>query len=385
MSTTLSTGFASVAARIGAEVAAAAADDVDAQARFPHEAIEAIKEAGILGAMIPADLGGAGAKIPEMARAVEEMGRHCSSTGLILAMHLSQVACLVRHGSTAAMTGLMREVTSRQMLLASATTEVGIGGDVRSSSCAVELDGSRFRLRKQAPVISYGADADAVFVTARRHPDSPPNDQVLVVCTGPGLKLSPVGGWDTLGFRGTCSLGFVLEAEGSSEMILPEPYEAISSRTMLPAAHVFWSSCWLGMATEAVDRARKYVQGEARKKPGTLPPSAKRLAELYAALQQMRDLVRGAARRFDEADIDGDEIAGIGFAIAMNSLKVSASSLLIDIVGKAMAICGMAGYRLDSPSSLGRLLRDAHGSALMVNNDRIIANNAQLLMVHRGE
>jgi len=44
----------------------------------------------------------------------------------------------------------------------------------------------------------------------------------------------------------------------------------------------------------------------------------------------------------------------------------------------------MAGYRNDSPYSLGRLLRDAQGAALMVNNDRIIANNAQLLLVHRG-
>ena len=31
----------------------------------------------------------------------------------------------------------------------------------------------------------------------------------------------------------------------------------------------------------------------------------------------------------------------------------------------------------------GRLLRDAYGAALMVNNDRIIGNNAQLLLVSK--
>jgi acyl-CoA dehydrogenase len=32
---------------------------------------------------------------------------------------------------------------------------------------------------------------------------------------------------------------------------------------------------------------------------------------------------------------------------------------------------------------MGRLLRDSFGAALMVNNDRILANNAQLLLVHK--
>jgi acyl-CoA dehydrogenase len=69
----------------------------------------------------------------------------------------------------------------------------------------------------------------------------------------------------------------------------------------------------------------------------------------------------------------------------MNALKVSSSTLVVDIVGRAMAICGMAGYREDSPYSMGRLLRDAHGAVLMINNDRINANSAQMLLIHRGE
>jgi acyl-CoA dehydrogenase len=34
---------------------------------------------------------------------------------------------------------------------------------------------------------------------------------------------------------------------------------------------------------------------------------------------------------------------------------------------------------------MGRLLRDAHGAALMVNNDRIIGNNAQMLLVSKDD
>jgi hypothetical protein len=34
---------------------------------------------------------------------------------------------------------------------------------------------------------------------------------------------------------------------------------------------------------------------------------------------------------------------------------------------------------------MGRLLRDATGAALMVSNDRIIGNNAQMLLVSKDD
>jgi acyl-CoA dehydrogenase len=153
---------------------------------------------------------------------------------------------------------------------------------------------------------------------------------------------------------------------------------------MLPTSHVVWGSVWLGIATEAVDRAKRFVQKEARKKPGTLPPAAMHLADLVALQQQFAELVHGAARRYDAVADDADALATMGFAIGMNALKVSASQLVVEIVGKAMTIIGISAYRNDSEFSLARMLRDAHGAALMVNNDRINANNAQLLLVHRG-
>jgi acyl-CoA dehydrogenase len=323
--------------------------------------------------------------LADVSAAVAAIGRHCASTAMVFAMHQIQVACIVRHGGTPFLHDYLREVADRQLLLASATTEVGIGGDTRTSACAVERHDGGFRLEKQAGVISYGENADAVLVTARRSPDSAPNDQVLVLCKPPSLTLEPTTGWDTLGFRGTCSLGFRLTVADDMDCVLPESFADISSQTMLPVSHILWASVWLGLATAAVDTARRYVQAEARKKPGHTPPSALRLAELMPVVQQMEETIRGAARRFDDLSDDRDALASIGFAIAMNSLKVSASTLVVDIVGQAMVICGMAGYREDSPYRLGRLLRDAHGAVLMINNDRINGNSAQMLLVHRGE
>jgi acyl-CoA dehydrogenase len=369
---------------VAEEFVAPAADDVDRAARFPIEAVDALRSEGMLSVLVPASLGGEGADLSTVGAATQALARKCASTGMVYAMHCLQVALLARHATSAHLSDYLRDLVRHQYLLASATTEIGTGGDTRSSVCAVEQDGTNFRLEKQAPVISYGVYADAIVATARRTPDSPPSDQVLVLCEVQGCTLEQLCGWDTLGLRGTCSSGYVLRAQGPIENILTTPFGDISAQTMLPVSHVLWSHVWLGIAAEALDRARRSVQAEARKTPGSTPPSALRLAELTALYDHLAFMVRGAARAFDDVADDPEALSKLSFTVNMNSLKVNASTLVVEIVAGAMQVCGIAAYRLDSPYSLGRLLRDAHGASLMVNNDRILANNAQLLLMDRG-
>ena len=49
----------------------------------------------------------------------------------------------------------------------------------------------------------------------------------------------------------------------------------------------------------------------------------------------------------------------MSFTVSMNSLKVNASNLVVEVVSGVLGICGIAGYRLDSPYSMSRLLRYA--------------------------
>ncbi|WP_449228356.1 acyl-CoA dehydrogenase family protein [Azospirillum argentinense] len=385
-----------MAPEVAAEAAAIAgrhADSVDRKARFPAEAFAALKEARLLGLMVPRDFGGGGGGLADAASVAHALARTCPSSGLIYAMHQIQVACVVRHGQDSAWhRGFLERLAGEQLLLASATTEAGIGGDVRSSACAVagvvsgagrDETGGSFRLEKQATVISYGAEADAILVTARRTADSPPSDQVIVPVLRGQTRLEEIGGWDTLGMRGTRSVGYRLVAEAERAQILPLPYADISARTMLPVTHILWSSVWLGIATDAVARAAAFIRAEARKRPGTPPPGARRLAEATAGLQAMRGMVRGALARFEEAADDPDRLTALGFAVAMNTLKTEAAEMVVRIVGQAMLVGGLAAYRNDSPYSLGRHLRDAHSAPLMINNDRILGNTANLLLAHR--
>ena len=374
---------------VGRDIAAVWADEVDREARFPREAVDALRAHKLLTCAVPAAQGGEDASLSDLCEIARILGRYCASTAMIFAMHQTQILSLVRH-STPGVAAFVADAAQHDYLIASATTELGTGGDVRSSLCAVERVDDSVSVVKNAPVISYGEYADAVLVTARRTTDSPPSDQVLVVCPRDGVTLEPTGPWNTLGLRGTCSPGFVLSAKTSADLIVGAAYSEISSRTMLPVSHSVWSAVWLGIADAAMEKSRAYVRSAARKQPGVTPPGALRLAEAAAAHQQFADLVFSAAGRFDRTtaaeagSAEAESLTGMGFSLAMNNLKVSASTAVVDLVNRSMLICGIAGYREDGPYSLGRHLRDAHGAAVMVNNDRIMNNSAQMSIAYRG-
>jgi acyl-CoA dehydrogenase len=371
---------------IGRDVVAPAAADVDRDARFPREAIDALRAVGLLGAYVAEEYGGAGLSMTQIARICEVLGRYCASTAMVYAMHQIQVACILHHGgSSTFFREYLAELAGPQPLLASATTELGVGGDLRASHCAVDVRDGRFTLEKKAPVISYGLESDAILATARRSPEAGPGDQVLVVVHRGETELEPLSGWDTLGFRGTCSLGFVLRGAGDAAQILPEPFADVLARTMHPFSHMVWGSLWLGLASDAADRARASVRDAARKQSGVPEVPGLRLTELDEVLFRMRAGLYGTMAEYQRL-LDAGEAAAFrdyGFAIRVNNVKVSCSELVVDVVGRALRIVGIAGYRNDSSKSLTRHLRDAHGAALMVNNDRIRGHNAALQVMQR--
>jgi acyl-CoA dehydrogenase len=229
-------------------------------------------------------------------------------------------------------------------------------------------------------VISYGEEADAILVTCRRAEDAARSDQVQVLVRKEDCTLTRLSSWDTLGFRGTVSPGFELKSLGHVEQILPVPYAYIHSKTMHPFAHIVWASLWVGLASDALNRARSFVRAEARKNPSAPPISATRLAEADLVLNTMKSTLQATLadyHRLLQGD-DPESFSSFAFAIRINNLKLTCSQLVLEVVTRSMVICGIQGYRNDSKLSLGRHLRDATGAGLMVNNDRILGQNATM-------
>jgi acyl-CoA dehydrogenase len=356
-----------------ATIAAAHADAVDAAGRFPEEAIDALRAEKLLAILVPRELGGEGATTADVVDVCYRLGRACAATGMIYAMHQVKVACVVRHGMGSAWhEDFMARMAQCQFLLASSTTEGGGGGNVRSSEAPVEHVDGHIHLVRDASVISYGAQADAIVTTARRDADAVASDQVLVVLEKKNYALERTGGWDTLGMRGTCSAGFNLKAVGEAAQILPVPYEAIHTQSMVPSAHLMWSGVWAGIAAGAVERARKYMRKAAR--GGDLPPGLPHFTMALASLRKLRALIAASLARYENHQHDPKALSSVDFQTAINLLKVDASEMAVETVLAAMRSTGLSGYRNDSDVSIGRYLRDVLSSPIMINNDRILSS-----------
>ncbi len=362
---------------VAATIAARHAGEVDLAGRFPAEAVAALKAQRLLGMAVPLELGGEGASTADVADACFKLGRACSSTAMIFAMHQIKIACLVRHGRGSAWhEAMLRRLCTEQWLMASSTTEGQNGGNIRSSAAAVGLQGHTITLERESTVISYGAQADGIVTTMRRSAEAAGSDQVLVVLLRDQYDLEALMQWDTLGMRGTCSAGFRLKAQADAEQILPVPYETIHSQTMTPMAHILWSAAWSGIAAAAVDRAQQFLRKAARQSKGQMPPGAAQFTRAQSSLRGLTALVRSAIHRYEAALAETQLFSSLDFHAAMNLLKVEASETALAIVMAAMRTCGLTGYRNDSDCSLGRHLRDVLSAPIMINNDRILANLA---------
>ncbi len=373
-------------ARRVAEVAAENADRVDQEARFPAEAVDAMKAERLLGIQVPVSFGGEGASIPEIAEVCTILGQACAASAMVFAMHQIKVSSLVEHGGDSEWhRDFMRELCARQLLVASATTEGGIGGNLRNSICAIEIDGNICRLTKDATVISYGAHADVIMVTSRAHADATPGDQVMTVFKKNQYTLEKTVDWDTLGMRGTCSDGFIFKGEAPAAQIFPKPFAEIAAQSMLASSHLLWSAVWYGIAADAVLRAQAFVRAAARKANGAQPPGVVRLAEASNLLQLLKANILSGLKVYADAKADLDQLSSMAFSIAMNNVKLASSETILVIINQAMIICGIMGYKNGTPYSLGRHLRDAHSAQLMISNDRILGNTSTMLLVQKPD
>ncbi len=358
-----------------ADIAAQFAGDVDHRARFPAEALQALRDQRLLGMMIPIAFGGEGARAADVAEVCYALGKACASSAMIFAMHQTMIACLIRHGhANGWQNALLRSVASEQWLIASSTTEGNSGGDLRSSESAIIANGDCIELERNASVISYAEFADAIVTTARRSSSAPGSDQVLVAFVKADYALERTSSWDTFGMRGTCSRGFILRASGGLDQVLADPYGRIQSDTMAPFSHVFWSAAWSGVAARAVQCARAFVRKAARNAGGKPPPASAHLTRARLTLETLRSAVQAGAQQLGRNRRGSDANPSLDAQLTMTLLKVEASELALSVVMSAMRTCGLAGYRSDGEFAMGRYLRDILSAPIMINNDRILAN-----------
>ena len=182
----------------GSRVLAPHAESVDKRGRFPTEGVDELRRLRLMGAAAPVQAGGLGLDPAALARVGTAIARHCGATGMIWAMSQLQLACLVGFGGPAH-DRYVTDVCASQHLIASVTSEVSTGGNMRRSDAAAVPDGDgAIAFRKDATTVSYGAQADSLLVTLRRSDTAEPTDQVLLLARRDQITLTPTGTGGTL-------------------------------------------------------------------------------------------------------------------------------------------------------------------------------------------
>ena len=95
-------------------------------------------------------------------------------------------------------------------------------------------------------------------------------------------------------------------------------------------------------------------------------------AAVEAGLQDYLSMAEGPAR---------EQLSTMSAGLRFNNLKLAASEQAVDVCRGAMDVCGIVGFKNDTPFSVGRHLRDSMSACLMVANERIHQTNAGLLLI----
>ena len=163
----------------------------DREERISPEVIRGLAEEGYLGAILPAEVGGAGMDMPTFAALNEELGRGCSSVRSLITVHSMLSFGISRWGSRAQKERWLPSLASGERIGAFALTEPEIGSDAASIATAAERDGDEYVLTGTKRWITFGQIAD-VFIVFARSEGKPL--ALLVERDAPGLTIQPIPG-----------------------------------------------------------------------------------------------------------------------------------------------------------------------------------------------
>ncbi|MFD5825965.1 acyl-CoA dehydrogenase family protein [Lentzea sp. NPDC060358] len=201
----------------------------DAAGTFPEEDFDDLREAGLLGLMVPRHLGGTGASFAEYTDVAMQLGSGAGATALIFNMHASVTGALAstpdelvrQFGGTESFFTFRDRVlkaAAEGALYAVAMSERGIGSRLSQVRTSYERTKSGFRVEGTKTFVSGAGHADAYLVAARDARSEEPKISYFLVPAGAGVEVRPV--WDSLGMRATASHDLLLAAEVGEDALV---------------------------------------------------------------------------------------------------------------------------------------------------------------------
>lgn len=150
-----------------AEHVAPRAREIDRTCEFPAAALRAMAELGLLGVPIPEEYGGAGMDNISQSIVIEELARHCASTALTVAAHVSLgTVPILAFGTEEQKRRWVPKLASGAMIGAFGLTEPNAGSDAQGTQTTAVRDGDAFVVNGSKMYCTNGTHAGTIVFTA---------------------------------------------------------------------------------------------------------------------------------------------------------------------------------------------------------------------------
>jgi alkylation response protein AidB-like acyl-CoA dehydrogenase len=354
---------------------------------FPRKNFEAISKLGLLGLLVPKELGGMGESHTAAAMVVETIARYgCASTAMCYTMHLGAVAAaLFRHHNNPTLRDILSRLDKDVLVgtLSYSDPETGSHFWYPVSSGA-EKTTKGWHVRKKASWTTSGGFADW-YVIQTTSPDFNGNygDLTCWLIKGDEAKAEP-SKWDGLGLRGNQSGTLEVDVEVTPDrMVGPKGDGAASNDECVdPFFLLCSSSCWNGISLGMIDIAKRHTTMKKHVDVGMrvadYPTIQDYVGEAIIDTNTSRALVFQMAKAMDEATNNCDwsihkDLTALPRAKTLHwmwQVKFAAAKNVAHVTDKMLHACGGTGYK--PGLGIERYLRDGKAGWVMGPTNEVL-------------
>jgi alkylation response protein AidB-like acyl-CoA dehydrogenase len=351
------------ATEIADRVLAPAAVQNDKGGWFSTGAVDALGQAGLLGLMLPAAIGGSGLGPRSFAAVTAILAQADASVAMVYLMHTLGAATLSAARPAATVEPMLREIVAGRHLSTVAFSEAGTRSHFWTPVSRARRNGAGVSLTAKKSWVTSAGYAQSYIVSTLAPEGVTPTDLTLYVvpATTPGLSVG--GTWDGLGLRANASAPMMLD-----DCAIPSDFQITDDGAGFPAMmSVVLPLFNLGTAAVALGICRAAVTATAAHLKGArfehLNQSlGETLPTLRAQLAAMRIDTDGLSARIDDL-IDHLDRPRDTTMLRVLETKAAAGDTAIAVTSTGMRACGGAAF--SKHLSIERLFRDAHAGAVM--------------------
>ncbi|SAK80752.1 acyl-CoA dehydrogenase [Caballeronia catudaia] len=341
------------ARQFATEVLAPNAGQWDKDAAIPDAVVKHLGELGLLGMIVPAELGGTFSDYIAYALAMEEIAAGCASCATLMSVHNS-VGCgpILAYGTDAQKADWLPKLASGEIIGAFCLTEPQAGSEANNLRVrAVEKDGT-WVLSGSKQFVTNGKRAGVAIVFAVTDPEQGKRgiSAFIVPTNTPGFNVGAPE--HKLGIRAsdTCPITFDDCAIPAANLLGKRGEGLKIALSNLEGGRIGIAAQALGIARAAFDAARAYARERVQfGKPIQEHQSvANMLADMQTQINAARLLIHHAARMRTES---------VPCLSEASQAKLYASEMAERVCSDAIQIHGGYGYLQDYP--VERHYRDA--------------------------